>query len=112
MKRVLVLIHFTAKREGAAFLQIGKTAIAAVQSNLTDSAAFLNSNICFGFVGFTPLEVSDLHKVLAKAIAPKIGDNISVLELDDNIISTHPGLMEWQATTVIRAAREKPSPWK
>ena len=107
MKRVLVLIHFTAKQEGQALIDAGTAALAAARANLREMAVFFNSNICFGIVGKTNQEVSDLHKALCKAISPKVGDNISVLELDLNIISNHPGLTEWQSTTVISADRER-----
>ena len=111
-KRVLVLVHFAAKRDGAGFVNIGKAPVAAIQQELMEPTAFLNSNICFGFAGVSRLDVGELHKALSKAIGPRVGDNVSVLELDDNIISTHPGLMEWQAKTVRLSPPEQSSPRK
>lgn len=104
MKRVLILIHFASKLTRENMGPMGIKAASCVKAQLDDFAGVFSSDIAFGFVGVTTADTSDLIKALIKDIGLKTGDNISVMELTENIISTHPGLMEWQAATSFVAA--------
>lgn len=99
MKRVLILIHFANKLTRDNLAMTGAKVAPCVTANLDECAGIFSSDIAFGFVGVTQKDISDLLKTLIKAIGLKTGDNISVIELTENIISTHPGLMQWNGAT-------------
>lgn len=112
MKRVLILIHFANKLTRENMGSMGVKAASSVKARLEHFAGIFSSDIAFGFVGVTSSDNSDLLKALVKDIGLKTGDNISVLELTENVISTHQGLVEWQGATGFvaalgRLAREK-----
>ena len=112
MKRVLILIHFAAKLTRDNMGPMGLKAASCVQANVENFAGIFSSDIAFGFAGVTNQDTSELLKTLFKAIGLKPGDNVSVVELAENISSTHPGLMEWQGATgfvasLARLARER-----
>ncbi len=112
MKRVLVLIHFANKLTRDNMGPMGLKAATCAKARLDNFAGVFSSDIAFGFAGVTALPTDDLLKLLVKDIGLKTGDNISVLELTEDIISTHQGLMEWQGATSFvaglgRLARQK-----
>lgn len=109
MKRVLVLIHFANKLTREAMAPMGVKAAAAIKARLQRCAGVFSSDIAFGFVGVATGDTGDLLKALVKDICLKTGDNISVMELTTDIISTHPGLMEWQGSTVMVSAGRTPA---
>lgn len=100
MKRVLVLINLTAKRTESEWANVGKAVLPKVQAHLDQMAPMFMSKAGFGFVGITNNDCKALLTTLDKELALKSGDNISVMELAENIISTHRGLTEWQNATV------------
>lgn len=100
MKRVLVLINLTAKRTDPEWAKVGQAALAKAQAHLDQMTPMFTSKAGFGFVGITNKDSKTLLTTLDKELALKSGDNISVMELAENIISTHRGLMEWQSATV------------
>lgn len=100
MKRVLVLINLTAKRTEPEWVAVGKLAVAKMQAHLDQMAPVFTSKAAFGFVGVTDMDCKTLLITLDKELGLRSGDNISVLELAENIISSHRGLMEWQNSTV------------
>lgn len=104
MKRVLVLIHFASKLTRENLGPMGLKAASCAKARLENFAGVFSSDIAFGFAGVTTMDTGDLLKALWKDIGLKTGDNISVLELTENIISTHQGLMEWQMATSFVAA--------
>lgn len=99
MKRVLVLIHFANKLTRENMAPMGLKAANCVKARLDNFAGVFSSDIAFGFVGVTSQSTDELLKALVKDIGLKSGDNISVLEMTENIISTQASLMEWQAAT-------------
>ena len=107
MKRVLVLIHFASKLTRDNMAAAGLKAATCTKARLDNFAGVFSSDIAFGFAGVTAMDTSDLLKALWKDIGLNTGDNISVLELTENIISTHQGLMEWQSATGFVAALAK-----
>lgn len=112
MKRVLVLIHFANKLTRENMGPMGLKAASCTKARLDNFAGVFSSDIAFGFAGVTALGTGELLKALIKEIGLKTNDNISVLELTEDIISTHQSLMEWQAATsyvsaLSRLAQEK-----
>ena len=99
MKRVLILIHFASKLTRDNLAIMGKKVAPCVMANLDEGAGIFSSDIAFGFTGITSKDLSELHKTLVKGIGLKVGDNLSILELAECIISTHPGLMQWNNST-------------
>lgn len=104
MKRVLVLINLAAKRTDAELISIGRTTLSAMQAQLDQMATVFTSISAFGFVGISNKDCKELLTTLDKQLGLRSGDNISVLELAENVISTHRGLMEWQSATVMVSA--------
>jgi hypothetical protein len=99
MKRVLILIHFASKLTRDNMAATGLKVVPAVRASVDNFEAVFSSEIAFGFVGVTSKSCDTLLKELVRAIGLKNGDNISVVEAAEVIVSTHPGLAQWQTAT-------------
>jgi hypothetical protein len=100
MKRYLVLIHLAAKFEKLELVERSTALLQAMKFNLDDMAPVLTAEKGFAFVGTSnEADASALWKKIVVSTKLARQDNISVIELGRDIVTTHPGLSQWQSET-------------
>lgn len=98
MNRYLVLIHFASKAARTADeAQLMIRVRDAVRSGLQECEAVLTSPAALAFCGLSALSPEELWSAMRVPLASQ--DNLSIIELGREIVTTHPGLTSWQART-------------
>ncbi len=97
MHRYLVLIHFASKWTRDDIATIGPKVIAAVRGALDDSETVLTTPQAIGVCGVSSKSARELWTALQLPLFRQ--DNVSVVTLGEDVVTTHPGFSEWDSRT-------------
>lgn len=109
MNRYLVLIHLASKpsREKG-MSELGPTLISAIRGALDDCETILTAPQALGVCGLSakpPREIWDSLRVLLRA-----EDNISVVAVGADVVTSHPGFADWDGRTRWMTRRDSGRP--
>lgn len=110
MNRYLVLLHFASKiarneDPDARLVPINE----AMRRELQDCECTLSSEVALAFCGVSAKSADELLGSLRIRVLRQ--DNLSIIELGTEIVTTHPGLAAWQARTawIPRKGSDRPT---
>jgi len=92
--KYLVLVHLASKITRNDLHAIATTVLQAIKSNLDDVEAVLTSEAAIAMTGMSGNGSDSIFRGIRSAL--RSGDNLSVLELGDDIATSHPGLGAWR----------------
>ncbi|WP_167735679.1 MULTISPECIES: hypothetical protein [unclassified Herbaspirillum] len=92
--KYLVLVHLASKITRNDLPAIATAVLQAIKSNLDDVEAVLTSEAAIAMTGLSSAGSDSIFRAIGSAL--RSGDNLSVLELGDDIVTSHPGLATWR----------------
>jgi hypothetical protein len=92
--KYLVLVHFAARLTRENLSQVAGGLATTIRRNLENCEAVLTSDAMVAMIGLSLAKPEDIFRSIAGDL--RRGDNLSVLEVGAEVITSHPGLAAWQ----------------
>lgn len=89
----IVLVHFAAKLSRQNLAAIAPGVNAAIRSALSDCEPVLVGDTCVAFLGSAQSAAPAIFKEVASGL--RLGDHLSVIELGDDLVTSHPAALAW-----------------
>jgi hypothetical protein len=92
-KKYLVMVHIASRLNRSNLAVAAQQIAGAIQSNLFGCEAVMTSEICICVVGSADADAGGLFAAIAPGL--RSGDNLSVIEMGEAVMTSHPGLAQW-----------------
>lgn len=93
-ERYLVLVHFASRLTRDNLTSIATCVVKAVRENLENTEAVMTSDTAVAMIGNSAADPKSLFREIGTCM--RSGDNLSILSIGDNVITSHPGLANWR----------------